>query len=634
MSRILFTVALFALTLQFSASANPTSSDEGKAMRHLSYEERVNAQRLIELTLWRYRFEGSQHTFDEVMPEERLRSKVDLFLKQSALLEELGKIVSPEEVQKEMEWIAAHSIHYQALSEVWEALGNDPYLIAECYVRPLLVERLIREQYEARTKSKLEAQAGVEEFEVWMQQATPFIPPTLAHSYKYSLPAIQPAQSGSLISNGGFETGSFSPWQTNSGGGKGPFVIKLSSVARSGQYYALLGGDHNLDAQNIRQFFDVPSTAPSVTASFYLNITSEEVVSIQADTIEAVIVDTSGRIQSSLSKRSNLSKGSIGDYFFVGPFDLSSFKGRRIGLALIIDTDSSDKTEFRVDDVVVSTSGSSTPNFSLSVSPSTQTVQAGNTATYSLTLTSTGGFNSTVTVSFQNLPPNTRVDFNGGNSPVPFQVVTSPSTPAGTYTFTVVGTGGGLTRTTTAAIVVTTPLDFSLTISPTTQTVQAGGIANYSLIKTGNFDGNLAISFQNLPPGTTVPPFNSPSPMPFQLVTSLSTPPGAYSFTVIGTGGGLTRTATATIIVTPAGPTITSVTFDGVKVLTINGLRFGTAPRVLVNNTDRTARLKTITDTKLILKGKPSKLGIVSGANTIQVVDAQGGVSNLVTFQK
>src|SRR5262249_40226008 len=40
------------------------------------------------------------------------------------------------------------------LAELWTALDNDPFVIAECLARPVLVERLIRERYAADAQSQ------------------------------------------------------------------------------------------------------------------------------------------------------------------------------------------------------------------------------------------------------------------------------------------------------------------------------------------------------------------------------------------------------------------------------------------------------------------------------------------------
>src|SRR5439155_8814649 len=69
-------------------------------------------------------------------------------------------------------------------------------------------------------------------------------------------------------------------------------------------------------------------------------------------------------------------------------------------------------------------------------------------------------------------------------------VTTSTTTPTGTYTVTITGVSGSLTHTTTVALVVS-PSDFTLSASPSSQTVGQGGATSYGVSKnqTGDFRG-------------------------------------------------------------------------------------------------------------------------------------------------
>ena len=97
------------------------------------------------------------------------------------------------------------------------------------------------------------------------------------------------------------------------------------------------------------------------------------------------------------------------------------------------------------------------PNFTLSISPSSVTIGAlGGTATYTVTITRTGGFTGAVTLSISSLPSQVSPSF----SPNPATGTTSTlslsvrfNTKKGTYPFTVTGTSGTITRTATAQLV-------------------------------------------------------------------------------------------------------------------------------------------------------------------------------------
>src|SRR6185295_8289525 len=80
--------------------------------------------------------------------------------------------------------------------------------------------------------------------------------------------------------------------------------------------------------------------------------------------------------------------------------------------------------------------------------------------------------------------------------------------------------------------------------------------------------------------------------------------------------------------VTFPAPVIDSASIEGKKVA-INGSKFGSTPRVLINGEDRSDFVTSVSDTLIRLKGKPKKLGVKSGENTIQVFDSTGAGSNI-----
>src|SRR2546425_3460251 len=55
--------------------------------------------------------------------------------------------VTPDQLQAEMDRTAQHTKQPDVLRELFEALGNDPSVIAECLARPVLAERLLTNWY-------------------------------------------------------------------------------------------------------------------------------------------------------------------------------------------------------------------------------------------------------------------------------------------------------------------------------------------------------------------------------------------------------------------------------------------------------------------------------------------------------
>jgi hypothetical protein len=200
-----------------------------------------------------------------------------------------------------------------------------------------------------------------------------------------------------------------------------------------------------------------------------------------------------------------------------------------------------------------------TPDFSLSVSPSSQSVVQGGATGYTVTITRTGGFSGPVSLSVGGQPSGTGITFNPNPataSSASLTVTTTASTPAGTSALTITGTSGSLTRTAGASLIVTvapTP-DFRLSVSPSSQTVAQGASASYTvtITRSGGFSGSVSLSLGGLPSGARIT--FSPNPAAgasstLTLSTSAGTPRGSYALTLMGTNGSLTRTAGATLVV-------------------------------------------------------------------------------------
>jgi hypothetical protein len=204
-----------------------------------------------------------------------------------------------------------------------------------------------------------------------------------------------------------------------------------------------------------------------------------------------------------------------------------------------------------------------TPDFTLAATPSSQSVTQGNSTTFTATVTPTGGFTGSVTLSVSGLPAGA----NGSFSPNPLAsgdstltVTTSSTTPTGSFPLTITGTSGSTTHTANVTLVVTTPVvgDFSVTASPASQTVTAGNGTSYTATATpsGGFTGDVTWSASGLPTGagasfnpTTVTGSGSST---MSVTTSTSTPAGTYTVTITGTSGSLVHSTTVTLVVNPA----------------------------------------------------------------------------------
>ena len=117
--------------------------------RAFSFAERVAYQRAIEDVYWRHRIWPKENpdpkpALDAVMSQAQLENKVAGYLRDSLALEDYWQQpITAEQLQAEMDRMARDTKQPEVLRELFEALGNDPAVIAECLARPILAERLI-----------------------------------------------------------------------------------------------------------------------------------------------------------------------------------------------------------------------------------------------------------------------------------------------------------------------------------------------------------------------------------------------------------------------------------------------------------------------------------------------------------
>jgi hypothetical protein len=97
------------------------------------------------------------------------------------------------------------------------------------------------------------------------------------------------------------------------------------------------------------------------------------------------------------------------------------------------------------------------PDFGLSASPSSRSVVHGSGTSYGVTISRINGFSGNVSLSVSGLPSRTSASFspNPASSSSTLSVTTNRKTPRGTYTLTITGTSGSLTRTVRVTLVVT-----------------------------------------------------------------------------------------------------------------------------------------------------------------------------------
>ncbi len=122
--------------------------------RTLTFAERLVYQRGIEEVYWRHRIwprKGGERpdpkpSLDAVISQAQLERKVEDYLRKSQILEDdWQRPLTAEQLQAEMDRMAKHTKQPEVLRELFDALGNDSFVIAECLARPTLAERLLRD---------------------------------------------------------------------------------------------------------------------------------------------------------------------------------------------------------------------------------------------------------------------------------------------------------------------------------------------------------------------------------------------------------------------------------------------------------------------------------------------------------
>jgi subtilisin family serine protease len=173
-------------------------------------------------------------------------------------------------------------------------------------------------------------------------------PNRLLFSLLTGTPPPPPPPGTELLVNKGFESGNVT-WVATSG------VITNSTgqTPRTGSWYAWLDGYGVSHTDSLYQQITVPSTATTVTLSFWLKInTAETTTTTPFDTLQVQIRNSSNTVLSTLATYSNLNKTTG---YVQKTFDLTAFKGQTIRIYFLGVEDSSLQTSFVIDDTSCTT---------------------------------------------------------------------------------------------------------------------------------------------------------------------------------------------------------------------------------------------------------------------------------------
>jgi hypothetical protein len=202
------------------------------------------------------------------------------------------------------------------------------------------------------------------------------------------------------------------------------------------------------------------------------------------------------------------------------------------------------------------TAATAPPDFSLSATPSSQTVAPATGASYTVNVAPSNGFTGNVSFSVSGLPSGATASFTpssvSGSGSSTMAVSTLSSTPMGTYPLTITATSGTLTHTAQVTLVVA---DFTISAAPSSQTVKRGSQTTYTVTITalGPFSATVTFSMSGLP-GRTNASFNPTSVVgsgSSTLAVSVKKPAatGTYPLKITATGGGLTHSTNVTLVI-------------------------------------------------------------------------------------
>ncbi|HUZ47099.1 MAG TPA: hypothetical protein VMW54_10730 [Terriglobia bacterium] len=218
-------------------------------------------------------------------------------------------------------------------------------------------------------------------------------------------------------------------------------------------------------------------------------------------------------------------------------------------------------------------SGSGTsPGFTLSPSPSTQSISPGATATYTITVASQNNYAGTVDLNFSgcpagancSLPTSVNVTANGTQTATLSISNTGGLAPAN-YTVNITGTDSvtsSLTAATSVALTVNPPPTFSLSTSGSPQSVTQGGTASFGISVSAlygfNSDVTLTVT-SGCPSSPTGACSFSPSTITggngnatLNVATDATTTAQTYTINISASGGGVTQTASVSLTVNSA----------------------------------------------------------------------------------
>jgi kumamolisin len=219
--------------------------------------------------------------------------------------------------------------------------------------------------------------------------------------------------------------------------------------------------------------------------------------------------------------------------------------------------------------IALTVNSTTSPNFSVSASPSSLSIAQGSSGASTITVTSTGGFNSATTLSASGLPSGVTAAFStnpvtppaNGSATSTLTLTVSSTAAAGTSTITITGTSGSTSHSTTISLTVTSSgtANFTMSLSPSSFTVDDGSTVGTTLTLTSvnGFHGSVTLSVNEFPTDVSATASSNPVTVPangsvkvtLDWTATRRAPTGTTTIELIGTSGSIQNEIPVTITV-------------------------------------------------------------------------------------
>ncbi|MCP4540727.1 MAG: hypothetical protein GY832_26615, partial [Chloroflexi bacterium] len=208
---------------------------------------------------------------------------------------------------------------------------------------------------------------------------------------------------------------------------------------------------------------------------------------------------------------------------------------------------------------------STAPDFLLDAWPATQTITRGHSVTYTVGVTAVNGFTRSVSLAVDNTPTGATVAWATNpltpTADTTLTITPSASGPTGTFTLVITGTSNPTHTAQVELVIVDESVpsvpDFLLDATPDSRSVAQGQTTSYDVSLTAiyGFSDAVTLEVDGLPADATPDwgenPITPSDGTVLTITTAETTPAGNYTLTITGTGGGISRTDSVQLSVTP-----------------------------------------------------------------------------------